>query len=203
MNALVYRSNMSDLDLAGTVSMQGKLSQASLAFLWDHCVAGRALFPAAAMLEAASAAAGSGLGSQAETSSAALSSVTIPAAFQLPQLGVLPPAVSVTLEPASGLLGFHSQGGNKAWTIHLRCSVAIVTEVGPAPSSGQNVRGRSHGVLSPLLSPEKLSKPVTAPAACGSVSQRKALQSQEYIFDPAVIDNGTQVVLLDYTGLCR
>ena len=173
---------------AGLMRMQGKLSQASLAFLWDHQVSGKALFPAAAMLETASAAVYTALGSSFKANSTALTCVAIPAALQLLPSNSQPPEIAAILDPGNAALSIESMGSTKSRTVHLKCSVASAMDCFNASSLGplKESTGASGRSLS-FVRTQHL------PAAFGEVTKRNVLQIQEFIADPAIIDNGTQV----------
>ena len=176
---------------AGVTRMEGTLSQASLAYLRDHQVGGRALFPAAAMLETASAAIVSAFGSSAGGYPSALVAVTIPAPLQLPSAN--PPSIAVALDPGTAALSVESAGSGKGCATHLRCRVGWMAE----SDNNEDKPLASLGTrLARVLSLTGGRDLVHAPAAFGGVSQRQGRQAQEYICDPAILDNGTQVCIL-------
>jgi acyl transferase domain-containing protein len=74
---------------AGGVTVAARMCSASLAFLWDHRVAGRALFPGAGVLELASAAARVALSAPVQSVCAALADVAVPAPLLLPDHALL------------------------------------------------------------------------------------------------------------------
>ena len=75
----------------------------SLAYIWDHRVGGKAIFPGAAFLELAAAAVK--LGAARSSSNAALHGITIPAPLQLPdQMAEGKVALRCAIQPASGSL---------------------------------------------------------------------------------------------------
>ena len=170
--------------------MQGRLSQASLAFIWDHCIAGQALFPAAAMLEAASAAVASALGSAAEGQTAALVAVSIPSPLPLPPFNGFAVSIAAVVDPVRASLSIESQADSRGVKRHLQCGLTHLSSKPPATDIGLEENVSNIGAaLKPLL----LYEIKKAPAACGVVCARPALQGQEYLCDPAVLDNGTQV----------
>lgn len=168
--------------------MQGKLSQASLAFLWDHQVSGRALFPAAAMLEAGSAAVCAALGTSSQTHSASLTSSAIPAALQLPPSASQPPEIAAVLDPGNASLSIESTSSSRSRTVHLKCSVSFMVDSTPSAALIRVHNGAQGSTISLGFAATR-----QMPTAFGKVAQRKALQAQEFLADPAIIDNGTQV----------
>jgi hypothetical protein len=104
---------------AAGVVLQARLGAPQLAYLWEHRVNGRALFPGAGYLEMCAAAAralqGGGSGSQL-----LLASVSIPAPLLLPELGGQEglPLLEVALEPAAGSARVQSLVAGGA-TVHL------------------------------------------------------------------------------------
>lgn len=173
----------------GFIRIEGKLSQPGLAYLWDHRIAGRELLPAAAMLEAASAALAAVARGGAIATPAVLVDVRIPAPLVLPTRAAEAPTLAVRFDARKSVLAVESgvEAQNKMWTTHLRAGVAFVRgemERRPTSASLRFVEG--------LLSSPLLRK--GPPIALGVVMQRNStLQPQEYGIDPAVLDNCTQV----------
>jgi hypothetical protein len=163
--------------------VEGRLSQASLAYLWDHRIADRVILPAAAMLEMAAAAVNAAFGSSAGQPGPALTGVAIPAPLPLPTASTAAPLLAVALDPRKATLSVESTSG-RGWGTYLRSSISFCcAAVGPG---GSSVEARGLGLLG-------VTPIATAPSGFGAVVHRKGLQSQEYILDPAVLDNCTQV----------
>lgn len=170
--------------------MQGKLSQARLAFLWDHQVSGRALFPAAAMLEAGSAAICAALGTSSNAHPAVLTEIAIPAPLQLPPSSFQLPLIKAVVDLANAALSIESARLGSDRSLHMRGSIALAVQCLCAPPAASVNGGEGAAVLART---QAFSPKQSLPAAFGEVTQRKALQADEYIIDPAVIDNATQV----------
>ena len=169
--------------------MLGKLSEASVAFLWDHQVGGRALFPAAAMLEATAAAAVSMCGNDAGSAAAMLTHASIPVPLPLPTSPALASDMAVTVDLRTARLQLETESGGYDKRTHLRCLLTQASKSSEiAPCSGP-----SGGYTAILSSLQQLGEFAVQPSAFGSVMQRKVLQAEEFLTDPAVIDNGTQV----------
>lgn len=115
-----------------TVTMQCQLGDPRLAFFLDHQVMGRALFPAAGMLEAAAAAAKTLLGDQSSDHmwACTVSDMTIAAPLQLvgAQSGQSDSAVMLqtSVNTATGFLQISSTSAGGAALLHnARCSISI------------------------------------------------------------------------------
>ena len=91
--------------------MEGRLAQPSLAYLWDHRIAGRVLLPAAAMLEMAAAGVNAAFGSFAGQSGPTLSGVGIPAPLPLPEATAAAPLLAVVLDARKATLSVESSSG--------------------------------------------------------------------------------------------
>jgi len=168
---------------AGVVRVEGRLSQASLAYLWDHRIADRVILPAAAMLEMAAAAVNAAFGSSAGQPGPALTGVGIPAPLPLPTASTAALLLAVALDTRKATLSVESSSG-RGWGTHLRSSICLCyTGVG---LGGLGVESKGLGLLG-------VAPVASAPSGFGAVVHRKGLQSQEYILDPAVLDNCTQV----------
>ena len=176
--------------------MEGSLAQPAVGYLWDHCIAGRELLPAAAMLEVAAAATFAALGSSAgPVSSAALANISIPAPLVLPAAARNAPRLAVELDARLASISVESQQAATSWKAHLRASVACTAQLqssatvaaGLAPADSCQAAAATKALLEVKEAPQTL-------AAYGSLVQRASTRPQEYFIDPAVLDNCTQVM---------
>jgi NADPH:quinone reductase-like Zn-dependent oxidoreductase len=125
--------------------LEAQLAAPQLSYLWDHRVAGRAIFPAAGYFLAAAAAANAlldgGGGSGAAAPQLALCAATIPAPLVLPELlgsGGQPvvPVLQVCIDASAGSIAIRSINGGSpggAATTHLHSKLALIE---PATSTG-------------------------------------------------------------------
>lgn len=162
--------------------MEANLSQPGLAFLWDHRVAGRELFPAAAMLELATAAVAAIAAAAPKERHPALVGVSIPAPLSLPAATTKLPIITVRIGRAGELAVESASGARQGpWQAHLRASITAAPK-----ASGEFKPGWLGGLLE---------APVSV-AACGFVAPRAGCQPQEFLTDPARLDCCTQVTEL-------
>ena len=159
--------------------MQAELSSPALAYLWDHQVSGKALFPGAAFFELAAAAAKTLLAAD----SAVLTSVSIPAPLVLPAPQNAAPAVMCKLDAASGSIEVLSAQRS----VHLRATLSAVATAG---SSGR----LSNSEVLPAVS---LRKELTHAAEQRAVSAEPAYladiddseqHARDVFLSPAVLD---------------
>jgi NADPH:quinone reductase-like Zn-dependent oxidoreductase len=136
------------------------LSGPSLAYLWDHQVSGRPVFPGAGYFEAAGSAAGilaaAGTSGGTAATDAALADLSIVAPLLLPQAASLGPdalILQVSFATATGALALqsvHSGSGKGRPTVHVEASVAFVVARQPQR------RGRAAPAAQPQPAPEQL-----------------------------------------------
>lgn len=187
--------------VSGEARMEAALSQAALSYLWDHRVAGRALFPAAAMLEAAAAATLAMLSASGDANSAqaAVTGVSIPTPLVLPStdqrttaginLTVTVLAAAGSIEAASGSGGQHSSRQT-----HLKAGAARIL----SPEVAGSLHRPQHAVLAAVSQAllreavPMLELPASAGVAIASVAQAARAPGGRYLIHPAVIDNCTQ-----------
>lgn len=181
----------------GAALMEAALSQASLACLWDHRVAGRVLFPAAAMLEAAAAGMATMLpGLHAMTAvGSALTGVSIPASLVLPGAaqgaGLL--MLVVRLDARSGAISVESVSAASGTQVHMRAAVTCVQR-STAPSAKPGMR-HAQLACAQLIADAAHPRNAAAPAAvavANVVQDPRQQQGDQYLVHPAVIDNATQ-----------
>lgn len=187
------------------VLLETRLNRPALAYLWDHRVAGRALLPAAAMLEMAAAAVTTLAQAGGHADEAALSSAAIPAPLALGAsiegsalvLSAVVSARQGTVTIAS-LAEPHRSGRAK----HLTASL------GPVPSLVAARMGAAHVPLPALLAAAGLGQgkehawapspasPQPAAAAVASIepagSPLRLHAAGQYRVHPAVLDCATQ-----------
>lgn len=168
--------------------MMGKPSKASLAFLWDHCVAGRPLLPAAAMIEMACAATSASFGNT--QMAAALTRVSIPSPLLLPLPDTRMLTLVLALDTACGLVSLESESPQTRSVPHMRSTVALAARRGDflmekAPLQRSSLAGLTVARQSPQS---------RQPCALGYITCRKVLQAEGFLIDPAAFDNGTQVI---------
>ena len=151
-----------------TVIMQCQLADPSLAFLMDHQVMGRRLFPAAAMLEVAAAAARSMLHDQ--VSDIIISDLVIAAPIVLTNATAGRQSVSLqlqtTMDAATGMLqiGCMPAGSSSSQT-NARCGISFAA--GSKESSAQQeLPAGLHGAIAQLVA--SLLGPEDSPAAGGA-----------------------------------
>ena len=150
-----------------TVIMQCQLADPNLAFLMDHQVMGRPLFPAAAMLEVAAAAAKSMLHDQ--VSDCLISDVVIAAPIILTNATAGQQSASLllqtTVDAATGMLqiGCMSAGSSSSQT-NSRCNISFAA--GSKKSSAQQeLQTSSCGAIAQLIA--SLLDPEDSPAVAG------------------------------------
>jgi len=145
---LVFASSQRD-----TVIMQCQLADPNLAFLMDHHVMGRPLFPAAAMLEVAAAAAKSMLHDQ--VSDSIISDLVIAAPIILTSATAGQQSASLqlqtTVDAATGMLqiGCMSASSSLSQT-NARCQISF-TAGSKESSAQQSLQRSSHGAIAQLL----------------------------------------------------
>ena len=183
----------------GVVHLQAALTaSSSLAYLWDHQVAGRALFPAAAMFEAAYAASamlldpGSATASGTVASLPALTSVSIPAPLVL-GLGTLI-VLHTSVDDGSGGVWVRTGGGRQP-AVHLAGRPArIHMAPGGMATAAEGVPELEGSLLARQLTGTLgAAGAAPAPAAIASLVHSQRQQGEQYKMHPAVIDNATQV----------
>ena len=176
--------------------MECALSQAAFSYLWDHRVAAQALFPAAAMLEAAAAAAAAMLAAAqgpAAVHAATLTGVSIPAPLVLPAAHSAAALVlSVTAGARSGTLSVGSSAAGGRAQVHLRAAACVCTTAAEA-LLGTGIQQPS--ALAELLSGQAKSgaaaRPLAVATACVQQDPRRQ-QGEQYLIHPVVLDNCTQ-----------
>ena len=188
---------------AGSAQMEVALSRAAFAYLWDHRVAGRALFPAAAMLEAASAAAAALLaGSRAAAGQllgggTALALASIPAPLVLPHAWSQAAAsvLSLGVDTKSGALSVGSATAGRPRQVHLRAAAtcSVHDAASSATLGGSLAAQRAIGQLvSGQVVRSMLDGTPPAVAVASVANQRRHEQGAQYRTHPAVIDSCTQ-----------
>ena len=173
--------------------MEAALSHAALSYLWDHRVAGRALFPAAAMLEAAAAAALAMLSASAGALSAqaALTGASIPAPLVLPsaaQQASAAVSLLVTLLARSGSIEVASASRSRQG--HLKAAAACMLSASAAPSASCSQQALSAAIAAALNKVQETH--TTTAVAVASVLQSQHQPVGQYLIHPAVIDCCTQ-----------
>ena len=170
--------------------MQADLTSPPLAYLWDHCVGGKALCPGAAFFEMASAAAGMLLAPQG----AALTAVSIPAPLVLPALAstqskVPPTELMCKLDAVTGAIEtLSSQRG-----VHLLATLAVVS---PHDSLANSTSSDSssitvslsisiHQAIAQLLNSQRTLE--AEPAAVADIDD-VAQMAKDVTLPPAVLD---------------
>ena len=132
-----------------TVTMHCQLSDPCLAFLLDHRVMGRALFPAAGMLEAAAAAAKTLLGDQSpnHTWACTVSGMTIAAPLQLASASAAI-LLQTSMDLATGSVQIRSTSAATAQLLHnARCTVSMACKAQGAVPLPAAVAGGALGQL--------------------------------------------------------
>jgi len=143
---LVFASSQRD-----TVIMQCQLADPNLAFLMDHQVMGRPLFPAAAMLEVAAAAAKTML----QVSDTLISDLVIAAPIILTSATAGQQSASLqlqtTVDAATGMLQIGSvSAGSSLSQTNARCQISF-TAGSKESSAQQSWQRSSHGAIAQLL----------------------------------------------------
>ena len=168
------------------VVQSAPLASPALAYLWDHRVSGKPLFPGAAFFELAAAAAKTLLGPAGD--GAALAGVAIPAPLVLPALGSpaqqqAAPALVCRLEAATGAVEVTS--AQRA--THLRASLAAVAAM-PEPSGSGSTGGRVAAARTALqLRLQHAQHAAAEPAAVAAVDAAADAASDVFL-SPAVLD---------------
>ncbi len=187
----------------GAAEWEAEISSSpAAAYLWDHRVGGRALFPGAAMFETAMGACSLTLqhqpGNPVQSAVPALVSVGIPAPLVLSQpQACMAVKLSIRLHTTSGQVILGSMvPGKKELAVHLKAAVVRVAL--PAQSSRLGGSASSSGPLNWKLVREVLPSelPCTQPAypaATCSLEQCPVYQWGTHHLHPAVIDNATQL----------
>ena len=173
--------------------MEATLSHTALYYLWNHRVAGRALFPAAAMLEAAAAATAAMLSAAtgALSAQAVLTDASIPAPLVLPSAAEqtrTAVCLEVTVLARSGTLEVAS--ASRGRQVHLRAAATCMLV-----SDAAAVLAPSQQVLSAIISGALSTvhkRHSTAAVAVASMAQNVRQPGGQYLIHPAVIDNCTQ-----------
>lgn len=132
-----------------TVTMHCQLSDPCLAFLLDHRVMGRALFPAAGMLEAAAAAAKTLLGDQSpdHTRACTVSGMTIAAPLLLASASAAT-LLQTSINLATGSVQIGSLSAATAQLVHnARCTVSMARRAQGAVPRPAAVAGGALGQL--------------------------------------------------------
>ena len=158
--------------------MQAELSSPALAYLWDHQVSGKALFPGAAFFELAAAAAKTLLAAD----SAALAGVSIPAPLVLPAPQKAAPAVICKLDAASGSVEVLSAQRS----VHLRATLAAVASAGSS-GSGSSSEALPSVSLRMVLNAAQQRAVAAEPAYLADVDD-SAQHARDVFLSPAVLD---------------
>lgn len=170
------------------VRLASMLQLARHAYLWDHRVRGRALFPGAAMYEAAYAA-GMLLLDHTSQPAALLAESVIPTALVL-RMSNEAHALCTTLDLPTGATRVSSQDGGARSTIHLNggiCQMKVYQAFALPPAPKQAARGVC---LAVLVQPNLTRQP---PHVSAAVSVSTDYQIGQYLAaHPAVADNATQ-----------
>ncbi|KAL4451846.1 hypothetical protein ABPG75_007508, partial [Micractinium tetrahymenae] len=169
------------------VAIQAELTAPDLAYLWDHQVSGKALFPGAGFFELASAAAAMLLPA---VDSSALTGVTIPAPLVLPALTsgqkAQQPSTAVVckLDASNGAVEISSPAQR---SMHLRASLAAVSSRSSAgrPSSTPATSACA-AALGLVLHPSK-KQPAQEAAYLAAVDD-SAQHAKDVSLSPAVLD---------------
>lgn len=218
-HAMLTRCSASPV--ASMVRMQCQLSHnTSLAYLRDHCIQGRVLFPAAAMLEMCLAGAGAALEPLAGGGPLVLSGVAIAAPLVLPaqSAAVRAPVqvVSLSLHYATGALVVQSSqnsiGGSfsmadTSWTRHMAARAGCLAPTGIASGKAGKLSGSLQqrmyaafvasatvAIGAAGLLPGGGSQSPQLPVATGQVVGGELLSTQQpegYIMHPALLDAAT------------
>jgi 3-oxoacyl-(acyl-carrier-protein) synthase len=165
----------------GAALMQCSLASAPLAYLWDHRVSGKVLFPGAAFFELAAAAAK--LLSTAQGGSLALSGLAVPEPLALPDRGLhqlTAIALEVSVDCASGAISIAS-GPRSA---HLKGSVAALAAASPLP--GSSGAAKSPAWRTALLT-LRHGENTAAAARVGDICNA-AQAARDVFLSPAVLD---------------
>ena len=177
----------------GEARMEVALSQAALAYLWDHRVAGRALFPAAAMLEAAAAAvlsmlsaSSGGLSAQAAVTGASIRApLVLPSTVQQQQAFI---SLAVSVLARYGSVEVASATTTRQ--THLKAAAACMLPPDEPPPVGCRQRLLSAAIAEAFGSLKEEQK--DGRTAVASVAQSWRQPSGQYLIHPAVVDNCTQ-----------
>lgn len=175
------------------VQLECSLQLARLSYLWDHRVGGRALLPAAAMLEAASAGA-SCMTAAMPACSAAISHASITARLVLPEPKAAMASLICSVDAISGTVSLASADRGRSMTSHLTGTVSMVHQRALSVAFAQQQRCKGH-ILFSLLSAHwsaRTASSVPPPASIADIAQPPQLQPDQYHMHPAAIDCTTQ-----------
>jgi hypothetical protein len=184
------------------VQVQGLVVRPDTAYLWDHRVRGTALFPGAAMFEAAYNAGrvltlGQYFGSgRPNIATPALQGISIVAPLRLEEQNgsAMPNSLLIDVEIAVGRMVLRnniSASITKQVAIHLVASYSLVVAVPPVVKAGADATN-SFTFLAANNVHKADGRDVQQPSATARVWRRLQLQAQQYHVHPAMIDNATQ-----------
>lgn len=164
--------------------MQANLLAPAFAYMWDHLVSGRPLFPGAALFEMAAAAARVLLGSA--TDSVALAGASIPSPLVLPELsaqarGATMTALSCRLDASTTAIEISSSQRS----VHLLASLAAVAkcDLSLCGSDAVALAAPAAAMLCPL-------QPTSAGSASFTADVCDAMQhARNVALSPAVLDS--------------
>ena len=158
------------------------MAHADLAFLWDHVVSGRPLFPGAGFFEVAAAAAS--LLNSSSATNAALADVAIPAPMLLPELDSSRKGGAILLLAVSGGALTVQSGSPGMPTVHLTAAVSQYYTV-----AVNNSQSRPSQSLAAILA----QRPTEATAASSAVLPSSIFTESGYLISPAVLDSCLQL----------
>lgn len=162
--------------------MACSLAHLDLAFLWDHMVSGRPLFPGAGFFEVAAAAAS--LLNNSSVENAALADVAIPAPMVLPELDGSRKGSALLLVAVSGGAVTVQSGPPGTPTVHLTAGISQYYNVAAALSRSQH-----SATLAAILA----QGPIEAKAAAYAVLPSSTHSESGYLISPAVLDSCLQL----------
>jgi acyl transferase domain-containing protein len=192
-NLLVRR--FSAAAAAGDLVFEARLGAPQLAYLWEHQVAGRAIFPAAGYLELALASLYTALGDQATGAPlAGITGATIPAPLVLPGAGELAgvPLLACHVGRASGAVAIRSAARGRRSAVHFAARVALLAEGEAAESDRQALLALE------LLAAAGAAAPAAAAQAVGLL-QQPASTSGSFLH-PASLDCCLQLGAVPLAG---
>jgi hypothetical protein len=200
---------------AGVLVLQARLGSAACAYLWDHRVSGRALFPAAGFFELAAASVATLLGG-ARPAAAALAGAAIPAPLVLPKralvwagacaaAGAAAPELRCEVDAASGavcIASLAAAGGAGAQSrIHMAAFVGLaLAALATAPDSIM-AAARLAAVLARWWPTEGGRATAAAPATAALAGPRDAEAAA--LAHPASVDSTLQLGALLAPGALR
>lgn len=170
-----------------------KVNQESCAYLWDHQVAGRALFPGAGFMELAFAAVDLlGVASANNVGFVSLTAASIPAPLILPSEAAInagsDPELKVSVNVVKGTLSIHTHGA-----VHLRGSFSAVPNIAEPllhlETDEEGGRAKAtfvRGILPQVYHASRVH------ATMGSVS-KSTVEARDAYFSPAALDNCLQL----------